>query len=185
MVFPRSGTHPSQLLYNAPLFFELVKLDSVRDAGLRLVVPSITFTVSSALTGFIVARLGSPRLTMAVSQVMLLIGGLGLVLMAAIFQRYGVPNAVYYIMLALPTVGVAMLAPSTVLALLNITPTKDQAVANSGLIMFRSLGTFISTALSTAILQNLFLAFLGRDKLNSHDAQVCHSGSHRKRLLLN
>lgn len=160
------------MLYNTPLFFQLVKLDSVRDAGLRLVVPSITFTISSALTGSIVARLGSPRLTMAISQAILCIGGLGLVLMAAIFQRYGIPNAVYYVTLALPTVGVAMLAPSTVLALLNITPTKDQAVANSGLIMFRSLGTFVSTALSTAMLQNLFLSFLARDKLDSQDTEV-------------
>lgn len=173
------------MLYNTPLFFQLVKLDSVRDAGLRLVVPSIAFTASSAMTGSIVARLGSPRLTMAVSQAILFIGGLGLVLMAAVFQRYGVPDAVYYIMLALPAVGVAMLAPSTVLAILNITPIKDQAVANSGLIMFRSLGTFISTALSTAILQNLFLSFLGKDNLDSHDAQVCFSVAGKKRRPLN
>lgn len=93
--------------------------------------------------------------------------------MAAMFRTLNMPGWLYNIMLIFPIVGVGMLASSTVLALLNVTPSKDQAVANGGLIMLRSLGIFISTAFSTTVLQNIFLATINLDQYNEQQKQVC------------
>ncbi|KAK4071856.1 hypothetical protein Trihar35433_3920 [Trichoderma harzianum] len=152
------------VLFNTTLFFQTVHLDSGQDAGFRLLVPSISFTVASCATGFIIARRGSPELTLQLGQGFLFVGTLGLVLMAAMFRTLSMPGWLYNIMLILPIVGVGILASSTVLALLNVTPSRDQAVANGGLIMLRSLGIFISTAFSTTVLQNIFLASINLDQ---------------------
>ncbi|KAM6480852.1 major facilitator superfamily domain-containing protein [Trichoderma sp. SZMC 28011] len=152
------------VLFNTTLFFQTVHLDSGQDAGFRLLVPSISFTVASCATGFIIARRGSPELTLQLGQGFLFVGTLGLVLMAAMFRTLSMPGWLYNIMLIFPIVGVGILASSTVLALLNVTPSRDQAVANGGLIMLRSLGIFISTAFSTTVLQNIFLASINLDQ---------------------
>lgn len=93
--------------------------------------------------------------------------------MAAMFRTLNMPGWLYNIMLIFPIVGVGMLASSTVLALLNVTPSRDQAVANGGLIMLRSLGIFISTAFSTTVLQNIFLTSINLDQYDEQQKQVC------------
>lgn len=143
-----------QILYNVPMFFQASHLDTVREAGFRLLFPSISFTMASAITGSIIARLQSPALTLYISQGLLFFGTLGLVLMVTVFPLFNVSNWAYNSMLIAPIMGVGMIAPSTVLTLLNITPMEDQAVANTCLIMARSLGVFFATAISTTTVQN-------------------------------
>lgn len=103
--------------------------------------------------------------------------------MAWTFQDLGVPNAIYDLMLALPVIGVAMLAPSTVLTLLNMTSNEDQAVANGGLIMCRSLGVFVSTALSTTVLQNVFLLSVQKQRFGADEAKTIESVRQHAELL--
>jgi archaellum component FlaF (FlaF/FlaG flagellin family) len=98
--------------------------------------------------------------------------------MAAFFRALNVPGWLYNIMLISPIVGVGMLASSTVLALLNVTPSRDQAVANSGLIMLRSLGIFISTAFSTTVSQNVFLASINLNQFDEKQLEVCGESCH-------
>lgn len=66
----------------------------------------------------------------------------------------------YDLVLIIPIMGVGMLAPSTVLTLLNMVSSHDHAVANGGLIMMRSLGVFMGTTLSTTVVQNVLRASL-------------------------
>lgn len=145
-------------MYNTTMFFQAVKLDDTDKAGARLVVPSVSFTAVSALSASIIARVKSPKPTLLASQGLLLVGTTGLFVMAAVFPYHSVHDAVYSLMLVAPMLGVGMMAPSTVLALLDLTDPETHAVINGGLIMARSLGVFVATAMSTTIIQNVFQA---------------------------
>src|SRR5262245_26486234 len=132
-------------MYSTPLFLQSVRLDSPEKAGATLVIPSVAFTISSALSAFITARIGSPQPLLVASQILLLLGVIGLVLMSTISPDIGAPDALYSAMLVLPAVGVGTMAPGTILALLNFTRPEDHAAANGGFAMTRSLGVFIAT----------------------------------------
>ena len=140
------------------MFFQTVLLESPQDAGVHLVVPSISFTIVSALTASIISRLKSPAPTLYASQIILTIGTTGLVVMAAVFPQHHVASWVYNLILILPAAGASMMAPSALLALLNLTDDDHHAVVNGGFIMVRSLGVLVATTLSTTTVQGSFRA---------------------------
>lgn len=145
-------------MYNATFFFQAVRLESAGQASTHLAVPSIAFTAVSAVSGTTIARLGTPKPTLRVSQLLLLAGTCGLVVMATVLPAVGAPPALYNLCLALPALGVGMMAPSALLTLLSLTDHETHAVANGGFIMMRSLGVFAATSLSSATIQNTFRA---------------------------
>ena len=154
------------------MFFQAVHLDSVREAGLRLLFPSLSFTIASATTGWLCARRKSPALTLYLGQGFLFVGTASLVVMATVFPGYDCPNWLYDAFLVPAIIGVGMMAPSTVLTLLNITHSEDQAVANTCLIMMRSLGVFTGTTISTTVLQNSFHLAIKKHNYDEHTKQV-------------
>ena len=123
-----------------------------------MVIPSIVFSISSVLSGSLIARWKSPAYTLRFSQGLLLVGTSGLVVASGIFSQYKVPSFIYNVVLILPAIAVGVMAPSTVLTLLNTVDYEEHAVANASLNMVRALGIFIATALSTATLQNVLNA---------------------------
>ena len=145
-------------MYTTTVFFQTVRLESMQAAGTRLVIPSIVFSISSVLSGSLIARWKSPAYTLRFSQGLLLVGTSGLVVASGIFSQYKVPSFIYNVVLILPAIAVGVMAPSTVLTLLNTVDYEEHAVANASLNMVRALGIFIATALSTATLQNVLNA---------------------------
>lgn len=145
-------------MYNAAFFFQAVRLESAGQASTHLAVPSIAFTAVSAVSGTTIARLGTPKPTLRASQMLLLCGALGLVVMATVLPAVGAPTALYNLCLALPALGVGMMAPSALLTLLSLADHSSHAVVNGGFIMMRSLGVFAATSLSSATIQNAFRA---------------------------
>lgn len=147
-----------KVMYNMPTFFQTVLLESSQDASFHLIVPSISFTVVSAFTAFLISRLKSPAPTFYASQILLVVGATGLVIMATVFPGRDVASWIYNAMLILPAAGASMMAPSALMTLLNLTNNDDHAVVNGGFIMVRSLGVFMATTLSTATVQGSFRA---------------------------
>ncbi|RDW63728.1 hypothetical protein BP6252_11273 [Coleophoma cylindrospora] len=143
------------IMYNTTIFFQTVHLESMQAAGTRLVLPSIVFSISSVLSGSLIAKWKTPAYTLCFSQGLLLVGTSGVVVAAGVFSQYKVPSFVYNFMLTLPAFAVGMMAPSTVLTLLNTVSHDEHAVANGSLNMVRAMGVFIATALSTAVSQNV------------------------------
>ena len=170
-------------MYNTALFFQTVKLEDFETAGARLVVPSVSFTAVSALSAFLIARFKSPRPTLLASQALLVAGVVGLFVMAAVFPAHDVHDAVYSLMLVAPMLGVGMMAPSTVLALLDLTEPDTHAVINGGLIMARSLGVFVATAMSTTTIQNAFEASVSQFATGEEMKKVKMRTRHVKTLL--
>ncbi|KAM3548485.1 hypothetical protein ARSEF4850_009388 [Beauveria asiatica] len=52
------------VMYNATFFFQSVLVESPSLASTRLVIPSLAFTLVSAISGAAIARLGTPKLTL-------------------------------------------------------------------------------------------------------------------------
>jgi hypothetical protein len=157
-----------QVMYNVPMFFQTVLFESAQDAGLHLVVPSLSFTVVSAITASLIARWKSPAPTLSASQACLALGTIGLLVMATVFPLLPMSRWSYNFMLILPAVGASMMAPSALLTLLNFADSETHAVYNGAFIMARSLGVFIATSLSATTIQNVFL--LSFDLRNYDDA---------------
>lgn len=147
-----------KVMYNMPTFFQTVLLESSQDASLHLIVPSISFTAVSAFTAFLISKLTSPAPTFYASQLLLVVGATGLVIMATVFPRRDVASWMYNALLILPAAGASMMAPSALMTLLSMTDDDDHAVVNGGFIMVRSLGVFVATTLSTAMVQGSFRA---------------------------
>jgi hypothetical protein len=160
-------------MYNTPLYFQAVRLDTPEEAGARLVIPSISFTLASAVSAAVIARFTCLRVTLTASQFVLIVGVFGLLVMAAVFPAWDVNDAAYDFMLVWPAVGVGMIAPSTILAFLQITTHENHAATNGGFIMTRSLGVFIATSLSTAMVQNTFWASISPYVMDQQILEVC------------
>lgn len=62
------------ILFNVPLYFQAVKLDSATDSGFRLAVPSLGVNVAGVATGFIISWTRPIRPTLVLGSVCFLIG---------------------------------------------------------------------------------------------------------------
>ncbi|KXH34238.1 multidrug resistance protein fnx1 [Colletotrichum salicis] len=159
------------VMYNTPFFFQAVRLESAGEASAHVVIPSIAFTAMSAVAGTTIAKLRTPRPTLRVSQVLLLVGALGLVAMATALPATKASNSLYSLCLIMPSLGVGMMAPSALLTLLSLGGQHDHAAMNGGFIMMRSLGVFIATSLSTTIIQNVSQVVLKTMSLDEETAE--------------
>ena len=146
-----------QVLFNLPLYFQAVRLESATQAGGRLLVPSLAGTFAGVSTGFIISRTGRLFDTLALGNCLLVIGTTMFCLMPA-----DIPSWAYLLFLIPVTLGSGFLMPSTLMSILATSPQEDQAVATSVLIMWRSLGAVFGAAMSGLIVQNGLLVFLKR-----------------------
>ncbi|KAL6787362.1 putative L-asparaginase [Trichoderma sp. SZMC 28012] len=144
------------IMYNATFFFQSVLVESATLASTHLVVPSIAFTLISAISGTAIARLETPKPTLQLSQFLLLGGAACLLLMPTLLPSLQTPGVVYSLCLAMPILGVGMMAPSALLLLLGMSNRENHATMNGGFIMMRSLGGFTATSVSTTVVQNIF-----------------------------
>lgn len=88
------------VIFNAPLYFQAVKLDTPSVSGFRLAAPSLLLTVCAASTGFFVNYTGRLKITQVIGAVSMLIGGICLSLMWD-----GIPTWLATLFVIPPTVG--------------------------------------------------------------------------------
>ncbi|KXG54680.1 Major facilitator superfamily domain, general substrate transporter [Penicillium griseofulvum] len=156
------------IMYHTTLFFQSVLLESAQQASLHLIIPSVSFTFISIITASVIARLKTPLYTLRGSQVLLGIGVLGLFVAIAQTSDH---------------TRVGMMAPSTVLTLLNSSTKEDHAVANGCFIMMRSLGVFVAVALGTTTLQNAFEFSLAHQKVDDKSREAIEQARQKVELI--
>ncbi|KAM3447242.1 hypothetical protein MY3296_008928 [Beauveria thailandica] len=161
------------VMYNATFFFQSVLVESPSLASTRLVIPSIAFTLVSAISGAAIARLGTPKPTLWLSQILLCGGAACLAPMPSLLPTLHAPGILYSFCLALPILGVGMMAPSALLFLLGMSNSDNHATMNSGFIMMRSLGGITATSISTTIVQNVFHQIMRRHMVSPEAREVC------------
>lgn len=158
----------SAVIFNIPLYFEVVKHDSPTVAGFRLLIPVLALTASSFLSCMIIKRKQAIIPTATFGALMTLVGAGCLPLLGPAKSSWA------SLLLLLPlTMGTGFLTPTSAILLLRTSPPKEHAVSISGLLLWRRLANVIGVALSTLSLQNLLSYFLHKTVTGSHREEVC------------
>ncbi|KAA8902961.1 major facilitator superfamily transporter [Sphaerosporella brunnea] len=143
------------VIFNLPLYFQGVRLESAAQAGGRLLIPALTSTFSGVATGLIITRLQRLDVTFYAGEILMLIGSVLLTLMPRDLPYWG-----YFLFLVPCHLGNGFVMPSSLMSTLTMSTQADQAVATSTLIMWRSLGGVLGIASSSLIVQNFLAVFL-------------------------
>ncbi|KAK2627687.1 hypothetical protein QTJ16_002333 [Diplocarpon rosae] len=164
--YPRAGISLSNFLgaiimnavmFNIPLYFQAVLLESATSSGLRLIVPSIASSAIGTATGFLITYTKRLKLFINLGCAFFLVGTVALS-----FMRKGLPEWAYLLFLVPQSIGQGFMFPASFMAILAVSEQKEQAVVTGTLILWRSLGTVLGVATSSLVLQNALYLNLGR-----------------------
>lgn len=155
------------IIFNAPLYFQAVKLDTASMSGFRLAGPSVALTICGVSAGFIMTATGRMKWLIVVGSLSMLLGAICLSIMWG-----GIPTWIATIFLVPSSVGQGLSFPATSLAVLATSTQEDQAVMASTLVLWRSLGIVMGVSFSSVILQNALTAYLNRLVTGRHKDEV-------------
>ena len=153
------------VIFNIPLYFQAVLLESATSSGLRLVIPTLFASAVGTATGFLITWTRRLKWPLMSGTILLFLGTTGLSLM----QR-GMPSWIFLVLLIPSNMGQGFMFPATFMAVLVVSDQTEQAVVTSALILWRSIGMILGVALSSLLLQNALLFFL--------DMKVCGPEKH-------
>lgn len=145
------------MMFNAPLYFQAVKLASPTDSGLRLVAASIAVTASSVATGFLITWSRCLKPTIIIGSISMLLGGC-----AAASMGINTPDALAMICVSLSSLGQGFSFPTLMVSILATSEQDDQAVATTTLGLARNLGSVMGVSISSWIFQNTLYYELGQ-----------------------
>ncbi|KAH7395018.1 major facilitator superfamily domain-containing protein [Phaeosphaeria sp. MPI-PUGE-AT-0046c] len=143
------------ILFNAPLYFQAVKLETASVSGFRLAGPSVALTVCGVSAGFIMTATGRMKWLIVTGSLSMLAGSTCL---SSMWDN--IPTWLATIFLVPSSIGQGLSFPATSLAVLATSTQEDQAVMTSTLILWRSLGVVMGVSVSSLILQNALTAYL-------------------------
>jgi MFS family permease len=143
------------VLFNAPLYFQAVKLTSPTASGLRLVASSIAVTISSVGTGFMINWTRRLKPFVIIGVCCMVIGGC-----APASMGIDTPQPLSMICISFSSLGQGFAFPSLMVSILATSEKKDQAVATTTLGLWRSLGAVMGVAVSSWIFQNSLIYHL-------------------------
>lgn len=145
----------NSILFNLPLYFQAVLLESASKAGSRLMVPSLATTIGSTFTGVFISQTGRVGPSLFVGSSLVIFGAASFV-----FLHRGMPNIFYTAILFPASFGQGTLMPSQYMSLLGITYHHEQAVVSSICFMWRSIGSVFGISLSSLLVQNGLVHYL-------------------------
>ena len=143
------------IIFNAPLYFQAVKLDSPSVSGFRLAAPSVTLTLCAVLTGFYINWTGRLKVPMVIGPALMLLGS---ILLSSMWDH--IPKWLATIFLVPSSAGQGFMYPATTMSILAVSVKADQAVVTAAIGVFRNLGAVMGVAFSSLILQNTLVAYL-------------------------
>ncbi|KGY15207.1 hypothetical protein PABG_11782 [Paracoccidioides brasiliensis Pb03] len=149
------GISINTILFNAPLFFQAVKLESPTNSGLRLLPASAGLMVASLLTGVIMTKTKQLK--------PILLGGVFWLICSCAFSGMissRVPDWVSVTLISMAAFSQGALYPPTMMGVLSTNAQEAQAVITTTLSLLRSLGWVMGVAISSLVLQNSLSTFL-------------------------
>ena len=147
----------SAILFNAPLFFQAVKLQSASSSGARLGFPNLAGAVFGILSGFLISFTGRMKWPMVLGCTFMVVGSF----LLSIPLR-GVPNWLVTIFLLPSSIGMGLDTPATSVALVAACTPVDQAIMTSALNVFRRIGKILGVLISSTLFQNAMTVYLER-----------------------
>ena len=157
------------ILFNVPLYFQAVRLESATNSGLRLAMPAIAVTVAGVSTGFIITWSRRLTPTLFLGSVLFLVGS---ICMTSFWP--GMPAWASLVFLIPAGLGQGFAFPSTIMSVLAVSSDEDQAVATTTLVLWRSLGGVMGVSLSSLVLQNALVVYLNRLVTGDDKAMIIH-----------
>lgn len=143
------------ILFNAPLYFQAVKLETASVSGFRLAGPSVALTICGVSAGFIMTATGRMKWLIVTGSLCMLVGATCL---SSMWDN--IPTWLATLFLVPSSIGQGLSFPATSLAVLATSSQEDQAVMTSTLILGRSLGIVMGVSFSSLILQNALTVYL-------------------------
>jgi MFS family permease len=143
------------LLFNIPLFFQAVKLESASASGYRIGPAFVFSTTIAVATGFIINATGRMKPLLALGALLSLVGSVLLSFVRPEFEAW-----ITTLFLIPVSSGQGLNFPATSVAILSVSTQEEQAVTTSSLSLFRSLGQVMGVAISSLVLQNALSAYL-------------------------
>ncbi|KAG1791362.1 vacuolar amino acid permease [Suillus plorans] len=160
-------------IYNVPLYFSAVRLNSSTNAGLHLLPHSVALSMGSMIAGWMMRRTGKLyHLTLA---------SVGLTVIASICLALWDDNtSQYHLWLdVLPQgFGMASLITTTLIAMIASVYKEDMAVATGITYLFRTTGQVLGVSLSGAVLQSVLLRKLRQRITGPGSLEVSGIGVH-------
>lgn len=163
--FYQLGTY--SVLFNAPLYFQAVKLDSPSVSGFRLAIPAFVLMVCGVGCGFFITwsgRMKSPQIAGGISG---LVGALAL---SCMWEETSTWLATIFVIP--PSMGQGLMFPATTLGVLATSKQEEQAVMTTTLMLWRNLGIVMGVAVSSLIVQNALSVYLEEFVMGPHKAEV-------------
>ncbi|EGO60979.1 hypothetical protein NEUTE1DRAFT_76640 [Neurospora tetrasperma FGSC 2508] len=143
-----AGLSAYAYLFNLPLFFQVVLLDSATTAGARLAIPSLATPIGGLIAGIVMSRWGK-LIPLVRTGTFLMVLGNALVISLA-FEDSGWKYLVYIFPANL---GQGIVYPGILFTSLATFDHADHAVTASTVYLIRSLGTVYGVAITSAIVQ--------------------------------
>ncbi|KAF8631159.1 hypothetical protein AX15_002499 [Amanita polypyramis BW_CC] len=136
------------MIYNVPLYFSAVRLESATEAGARLLPHSIAIPVGSVFAGWLMRKTGKLHALTLLSSVMSIIANL---LVASWNEK--TPAIRYWLDLIPQALGMASVITTTLIAMIASVYKEDMAVAIGITYLFRTTGQVLGVSLGGAVLQ--------------------------------
>ncbi|KAK4138388.1 MFS general substrate transporter [Trichocladium antarcticum] len=135
-------------LFNLPLFFQVVLLDSATTAGARLAIPSLATPIGGLIAGVVMSRWGKLVTLVRVGAILMVIGN-------ALVTSLGFEDSSWkYLVYIFPAnLGQGIVYPGILFTSLATFDHADHAVSASTTYLIRSLGTVYGVAITSAIVQ--------------------------------
>ncbi|KAF2813177.1 MFS general substrate transporter [Mytilinidion resinicola] len=155
------------IIFNAPLYFQAVKLDTPSVSGFRLAGPSLLLTICGVSSGLIMTSTGRMKELFVSGSLCMLLGSICL---SSMWD--GIPTWLATIFVCPSSIGQGLAFPASSIAVLATSSQEDQAVMTTTLTLWRSLGTVMGVSLSSLVLQNSLSAYLNDLVTGAHKDEI-------------
>ncbi|KAF8974403.1 vacuolar amino acid permease [Flammula alnicola] len=166
------------MLYNAPLYFSAVRLNSAAVAGLHLLPHSVALSTGSVFAGWLMRRTGKLYTLTLVSS--------GMSILASVFaSRWNENSSAFHLWFDLVPQGFGMASfiTSTLIAMIAGVYKEDMAVATGITYLFRTTGQVLGVSLSGTILQAVLLQKLRERIQGPGSAQIIYAIQHTAQII--
>ncbi|KAH9007070.1 vacuolar amino acid permease [Lactarius hatsudake] len=152
-------------IYNVPLYFSAVRLNSSTDTGLHLLPHSIALSSGSVFAGWIMRRTGKLYTLTLVSAALAVWSSIQIAMWSENSSQWHL-----WVDIVPQGFGMASVITSTLIALIACVSKTDVAVATGITYLFRTTGQVLGVSLSGTLLQSILLSKL-RQRIHGPNAE--------------
>ncbi|KAI4524156.1 MFS general substrate transporter [Schizophyllum commune Loenen D] len=161
------------LLYNVPLYFSAVRLQSAASAGLHLLPHSVALSTGSVFAGWVMRKTGKLYTLTLVSSLLTVLANVLVVLWTDKTSAFHL-----WFDIVPQGFGMASSITSTLIAMIAGVYKEDMAVATGITYLFRTTGQVLGVSLSGAILQAVLLSQLRHRITGPNAAEIIYEIRH-------